>query len=184
MTTSIALNNIIAEELYERAAACYVDMLDKSARPPKITAVMSKLCDDFPDIYPREHEQHYLAKLHNPDFNDYLEKYRGEYIQRQLAPKLLAAHMGHKIGAKALEQLIERLDTGEEISTKDLIALAQLGFGMAEKVGQEVKKTLGDTPQVDQSIQNIFNILSPEMAEGFAAELIRRQRKEQAVIDG
>ena len=55
---------------------------------------------------------------------------------------------------------------------------------MAEKVGQEVKKTLGDTPQVDQSIQNIFNILSPEMAEGFAAELIRRQRKEQAVIDG
>ena len=184
MSTSLTLNEIVAEELYERASACYVEMLDKSARPPKITAVMSKLCDDFPDLYPHEHEQHYLAKLHSPAFDEYLERYRGEYIQRQLAPKLLAAHMGHKIGSKALEQLIERLDTGEDISTKDLIALAQLGFGMAEKVGQEVKKTLGDTPQVDQSIQNIFNILSPEMAEGFAAELIRRQRKEQAVIDG
>lgn len=177
MSTDIALNELATDELYERASSVYVQLLDAQSSPPKITQVMAKLCAECPDIYPKEHEQRFLAKLHNPEFNAYLEKYRGEYIQRQLAPKLLAAHMGHKIGAKALERLIDRLDSGEDIKTKDLVALVQLGFGLAEKVGQEVKAVAGDTPQVNAAFQQVLVTLPPEMAEAMAVELIRRQRK-------
>ncbi len=184
MSTDITLNQIVAEELYERAAACYVDLLDNRSTPPKITEVMRLLCDQYPDIYPKEHEQHFLAKLHNPDFDSYLEKYRGEYIQRQLAPKLLAAHMGHKIGAKALEQLIDKLDSGEEIKTKDLVSLVQLGFGLAEKVGQEVAKQTGNQTQVNLVFQDLLGRVTPDMAEAMTLEMIRLKRKQMDVIDG
>ena len=182
-STLQTLNNIVAEELFERAAQKYVELLDQVTQAPKITKVMDALCSEHPDIYPKEHKQHYLAKLHNPDFNSYLEKYRGEYIQRQLAPRLLAAHMGHRIGSKALEQLMNRLDSGDEIATKDLIALAQLGFSFAEKVGAEVKQNLGDTPQVNAAFQQVLVTLPPELAEAMAVELIRRQRKEIVASD-
>lgn len=185
MSTDIALNELVAEELYERAAACYVDLLDKRSRPPKITEVMRVLCSEHPDVYPKEHEQHFLAKLHNPAFDAFLEKYRGEYIQRQLAPKLLAAHMGTKIGAKALEQLIDRLDSGDEIKTKDLVALVQLGFGLAEKVGQEVSKQTGNQTQVNFVFQDLLGRVTPDMAEAMTAEMIRINRKKAAeIIDG
>ena len=184
MSTDIALNELVAEELYERASACYVELLDKSSRIPKITDVMDTLSIQHPDIYPSEHRQHYLAKLHNKEFGTYLEKFRGEYQQRTLASKALAAHLGHNIGSKALAQLMDKLDDPDaDIKVKDLIALAQLGFGLAEKVGEQAKAMAGDDKAKQNVFQTLVMSLPPEHAEAMTMEIIRRAQKQAMVID-
>ena len=145
---------------------------------------VDKLCEQYPDLYPREHRSHHLAKLTSPAFNEYLTKARGEYIQKTLAPRLAAAHFGHRIGTMALERLIEMLDDPDAtIKPKDLVSLAQLGFGLAEKVDVDIKQTVGTgSVQVTNAMLTIIQGLPPELAEAFTLEYIRRQQ--QLVIDG
>jgi hypothetical protein len=181
ISTDVTLNKIVTDELYERASVCYCEMIDASNTAPKITAVMDKLIREHPDDYKREYRQDYLRQLQNPQFNSYLESFREEYIKRTLASRLLAAQLGHRMGTKATERIMEALEGETELKTKDLIAIAKLGFDLAREV-DHVEPAAGPTyaTQVNNFFGELADKLPEEMLNAYSLELIRRSRLQAA----
>ena len=187
-------------DLFDLAAAVYNDMFDSGTRAPTLDEVVKELGERYPERYPASARQQFLHHLRKDEFSDMLRGARQTHIMNTLAPRLMAAQMGSKLSAKALETLAARLEggggtytdeSGQEVvvpavSDKNLIEIAKLGMALAEKVDKDLDHATGGNQEAAGGLMQIFFGLPPEQAQAAFGELMRRAqaKKNGEVIEG
>lgn len=168
--TDLIPRSIYLQNLYDRAASIYVEMLDGGNSQPRLPDIARRMKDDYPE------EQETLSALRTDEFSDVLKERRKTHIVNTLAPRYLMAEMGAGLGAKAAEEIQRRLEyEPESVSMKDLVAVAKLSTELTAKVDKEV----GDAVQPSLVVNNAFFELAnkyddPEQKQAFIAEITRR----------
>lgn len=160
-----------AEEdlLWERCATRYLELQDsRNGRKVKIADALAAVLEAHPGEYV---EDVALASVKGKDFSEYLAGRRKEHLLVSLVPSLYAAEYGGRMGALAAEQLLERLEGGEELETKDLLAIVKTGYELAAKADKKVEDATGTANvSVNLDVKTLLLGMTPEQF----AELSRR----------
>jgi hypothetical protein len=182
------------DRLYEQSASAYLELLDESGKPPKITQVVELINSRHPN-----YDSIQVATwLKDVEFDSYLQTRRTEHQKKRAAIKLLAAEMGGKVGKMALEQLSDQLENGKKVlvkykdgtseiervdlETKDLIAAAKLGIDLNSALTEESQDVQGDM-KITVNLKDVFFNLSPERAAEIGAAWGRTQASPQSKVD-
>lgn len=168
--------------LFEQAASCYLDLYEEVGKPPKMLAVLERLCDKHSE-YDRRQVAEILA---TKEFSDYLMERRRRHLLEGVAARMVAAEMGAIIGTEALDVLKKRLrEDPDSITTRDLIALARLGMEMNAGVDKDLAQATGDV-KIAIQLKDVLVGLPPERAAVLMAEYGRMMAapKNRQVIDG
>lgn len=144
------------DRLYEQAASQWLEMLDSEARAPKMTRVIEAICEAHPS-YDMETVTY---SLESKEFAAYLHGRRKTHLIERTAAKLVAAEMGAQLGVGALERLQERLD---EMSDKDLIAVAKLGMELNAGIDKDLTEITGDA-KISIQMKDVLIGLPPDRA--------------------
>jgi hypothetical protein len=127
--------------LYEQAGSAYLELLEETNRSPRIVAVIERVCS----LHPNYDADCVGVLLKSDDFDTYLQDRRKLHQKQRAAVKLLAAELGGKLGARALEEMQRRLETSAyDIKDKDLIEYAKFGLSANSALAEDVAETQGD----------------------------------------
>lgn len=172
MTDIIPCNDDL---LYERAGTAYCDLWDETGLPPKLVQVAERLAERHPDEYADVAWS--LEKLKTSTFDMILAERRKAHLMYTLAPKLLAAEMGARLGSKAFGILQERLDNDpDSVSPTVLNQIMKTGFELAGKVDRDVAEVTGTgNPTINVNFKELLISLGDE-APQVMAEIARRQQ--------
>jgi hypothetical protein len=163
------------EALYERAATAYLDLMDEGKTRPRIADIADVLAGRHPDEYGASYREAILERLKNTEFDRYLADRRKRHLIERLAPRMLAAEMGSRVGAKALELLDRQLNEGYDIRPKDLVEIAKLGFALSEKVDKDLEEVTGSNNlTINMEFKQLLLGLPPERRMAVAQEFTRR----------
>lgn len=155
--------------LFEQAASTYLDILDETSKPPKLNELVSTICENHPNYDAVQLE----TWLKDPEFDTYLKGRRQRHLIERTAAKLLAAEMGSRLGVKALERLMERLEnSAEDVKDKDLIAIAQLGMSLNAGIDKDLTEATGDV-KITMNLKNVLMNLPAERAAALGAAYAR-----------
>lgn len=164
------------EELFERAASHYLEMLDSEGKAPKLNRVVEAVCAAHP-CYDSEQVALYLR---SSDFNDYLLGRRRRHLIERTAARLVAAEMGSRLGVDALEALRQRLVFDpDSIKTSELIAIAKLGMDLNAGVDKDLTEATGDV-KIAVHLKDVLIGLPPERAAALMAEYGRAMASPRA----
>ncbi len=144
------------DRLYEQAASRWLEFLDSEAKPPKMVRVIEAVCE----AHPSYDLDTVTYSLESDEFDTYLKTRRKRHLVERTAAKLVAAEMGAQLGVGALERLQERLD---EMSDKDLIAVAKLGMELNADVDKDLTEITGDA-KISIQMKDVIIGLPPERA--------------------
>lgn len=150
------------DRLYEQAASRWLEMLDNEGRTPKMARVIEAVCEAHPS-YDMETVAYCLQAK---EFDAYLKDRRKRHLIERTAARLVAAEMGAQLGVGALERLQERLD---DMSDKDLIAVAKLGMELNAGVDRDLTEVTGNA-QITIQMKDVLIGLPPERAAAVMAE--------------
>lgn len=167
--------------LRERLASHYLELFDRTGRPPRVPEVVRSLCTTHPEYDAEAVETVALSR----EFAAYLSERRREHLTQTLGARLLAAEWGLGLAAKAAQILDDRID---ELSSRELIQLVKIGNELAQKVDvPRPEAGDGGGPQRVQ-LNQAFMWVSPERAEELATEYIRltskQAREARGAIEG
>lgn len=166
------------ELLWERVGSRYLELQEKRpGRRVRVGEAVQAVLDAHPGEYV---ESVAKASCSGKDFESYLASRRKEYLLVSLAPALYAAELGSRMGAKAAERLMERLESGDDIDTKDLLAIVKAGYDLAAKVDKQMEEVTG-TQKVEVSVdlKGLLMGLPPDMAAKYMTEVARRMQVEK-----
>lgn len=150
--------------LYEQAASVYCDILDTTNKPPKVPAIVQTLTLEHPEYDAVEVEQW----LKDKEFDTYLQSRRKDHLINRTAAKLLAAELGSRIAVDALARLQDKMDA-DDVSAKDLVAIAKLGMDLNASVDKDLNEVTGDA-KVTINLKNLLIGLPPERAAVLMSE--------------
>jgi len=157
------------ELLFERVATHYLRLQDeRNGRRVRVHEAVAAVLQLHPNEY-QEVVAHSAVKCN--EFDEYLSKRRKEHLLTRLVPSLYAAEYGSTLGSMAVQRLIEKFENGEELETKDLLAILKVGYELASKVDKQVEEVTGTKDvQVNIDVKTLLLGATPEQL----AELGRR----------
>ena len=164
-----------AEEdlLWERVATHYLRLQEeRRGRKVKVDEALAACLEAHPGEYS---EITARAAIKSATFDDYLVARRKDHMLRSLVPSLYAAEFGSKLGEMAAQRLIDKFENGEEIDTKDLLAIVKTGYELAAKADKKIEEvTESPNIKVNIDLKGLLLGLPPEMAADYMAEIGRR----------
>lgn len=168
--TDLIPRSIYLQNLFDRAASVYVEMLDGGNPQPRLPDIARRMKDDYPE------EAETLDALRTDEFSDVLKERRKTHLVNTLAPRYLMAEMGAGLGAKAAEELQRRLENeASMIDTKNLVAIVKIAGELVAKVDKEVGDAVPQSVVVNNAFFELVNkYQDPEQKQAFIAEMVRR----------
>lgn len=159
--------------LFERVASHYLRLQDeRSGKRVRVDEALEACLAAHPEAYS---EAVARAAVKSKEFDDYLATRRKEHLLTSLVPQLYAAEMGSRMGEMAAQRLLDKLENGEEIQDKDLLAIVKLGYELASKVDKKVEEvTESNKITVNLNLKELLVGLPPDMAQSYMAEVGRR----------
>jgi hypothetical protein len=162
--------------LYEQAASAYLEILDTAGKPPRLSEVITTICENHPNYDATQLE----TWLKDPEFDTYLKGRRQRHLIERTAAKLVAAEMGAALGVRAIEALQNRLrENPENIRDKDLITMAQLGMTLNAGIDKDLTEATGDV-KITMHLKDVLIGLPPERAAILMAEYGRAMASPKA----
>jgi hypothetical protein len=161
------------ELLWERVATHYLRLQDeRRGRKVKVDDALRACLEAHPNEYV---EVVAKAAIKTKDFDEYLAQRRKDHLIRSLVPELVAAEWGTRAGEMAWERIVSKMEDGEDVPMKDLIAVAKLGYELAAKADKRVEEVT-ETPNVKVNIdlKGLLLGLPSDMAADYMAEIGRR----------
>lgn len=164
------------ELLFERTASHYLRLQDeRNGKKVKVSeavdAVLAAHVGEYSEV-----AAHAAVKC--AEFDDYLATRRKDHLLTRLVPSLYAAEMGMRIGTKAADELMKRLNNENAVtlmSDKDLLSLVKTGFEFAQKIDKSIEEVSDTTNiKVNVDLKGLLLGLPPEMAADYMAEIGRR----------
>lgn len=152
------------DQLFERAASHWLEMLDSDSRPPRMSRVIEAVCEAHPSYAP----EIVARNLQSQDFDTYLQSRRKQHLIGRTAAKLVAAEIGARVGVRALDEIQAKLESGE-LTTKELIEVAKLGMTLNAGIDKDLTEVTGDA-KVTIEMKNVLIGLPPERAAAVMAE--------------
>lgn len=155
--------------LWERVATAYLRLQEeRNGKRVKVAEAVDAVLAKHPGEYSSAVAR---AEVRDKGFEEYLASRRKDHLIRQVVPSLMAAEMGSRVGEKALAMLLDRLENGEDIATRDLLAIAKAGYEMVGKADKTVEEVTGvQKVQVNLDVKGLLLGMSPELAQ----EAVRR----------
>ncbi len=159
--------------VFEQVASHYLDLQD--SRPGKRVR-LDEAVDACIEMHPEYECEQVRGLVRTKEFDEYLISRRKEHLLTRLVPSLMAAELGSHLGEKAATQLMARLDSGAQISTKDLIAIVKMAYELAAKADEKVEEATGHQQdvQVNVDLKGLLLGLPADMAQDYMAEVGRR----------
>ena len=160
------------ELLFERVATHYLALQDeRGGRRVRIDEALGACLKLHPEYDPTLTR----VSVRSKEFDTYLTARRKEHLLTTLVPMLYAAEMGSKMTELAGRLLIERLESGANLDTKDLLAVIRTGAELAAKVDKQVEQvTETQKIQVNLDLKGLLLGLPADMAQDYMAEVGRR----------
>jgi hypothetical protein len=166
--------------LYENACVLYFDILASTGKPPRMGVLCSTLAANL-----ELEEAIVKGLLRGPEFDALLLSRRKRRIIEEAALKVTAAEYAERIATLGLAELVDRIESGADISNKDLIAAVKLASELNEKVDQSMQEVTGSGDvNINIRFKELLLNVPPERRAALMGETMRRIGAQGEVIDG
>lgn len=163
--------HINRDRIFESAATVYFDILKESGKPPKVITVARETAREL-----GIEDLQVSSQICGPDWDAYMVTRRRRRIIEECALKVTAAEFAERIQNQSLSRLVDLLENPEaKVSTKDLIAAAELASRLNAQVDESMSEVTGTGDvTVNVKFKNLLIGLPPERRAAFMSEVLRQ----------
>lgn len=158
------------DTLFIEAADLYFDMLAESGKPPRLPQLVKALA-----VKHSIDAEMIRNLLRDPEFDAMLISRRKRRIIEEAALKVTAAEYAERIATGGLAKLVDLIETGADMTPKDLIAAVKLASDLNAQVDKDISQVTG-TGDVTVNIQfkELLLKVDPERRGALMQEAMRR----------